>query len=157
MNNKAENDATNFSIVCPVFKLNLKDNNNRIAGMYLVANDNCEKLIEEYADKLNLDDDTILYFTQRHSIEVFSILAGVFELTKLDIEKYMEIFSDNLTKFQSVSYKKLKKSTKDFLKDVENKDLMNRLELILNNIWFFPYDKIDTLIRLGIDEFNKRK
>lgn len=155
---------TEFSISTPVHKLNFDDENvDIIAGMYLITNDKYKEILDEFIDKSKTTDDTILVFETRHLYELGGLIYGLLiPISTKDnsLEDIIECVSYFLGCARSfLCYRTLKRSISYHINNrlkVDDGEYKNRLLYIMENIWFLPYDKIDQLVRMGIDEFKKK-
>jgi hypothetical protein len=148
-----------FKLNCPAHKLNYCDDNvDIIAGLFLITNENPKKILDSYIDKENVTDNTILFFERRHLYELGGMLYGLLaalNLNKGDLSNTVSAILNIADR--PVTYKDLKEYIDNYMINflsIDESMYANLLQYILHNIWFLPYDKIDTLVRLGIDEFN---
>lgn len=153
-----------FKLSCPVKKINMTlEQPNCIAGMWLISKENSEKEVQEKADFSDLTDDTILFFTNQHIVEICNILYGMLSLfkqnniiTEHDVDKCIR---DLINFCHSVpSYFMLK----EYVDQIPNKyldflkcpiALLSKFCNIMKDIWFVPYNELDKFAQEGIDSF----
>jgi hypothetical protein len=167
-NNESEINVNEFNMASPVYRLNFDSKNTTvIAGMYLATNENYRSILDKFVDKSSINrDSTYLFFAQRHIAEVFSIAYGVLSIIPKAMDnynplplKFVKYFSEVLEYRCCITEEELNNHVNEFIcgnSDIITQD-KEKFMYILGNIWFLPYDKIDTLVRLGIDEFNQEK
>lgn len=156
--------SVEFAVTTPVHKLNFDDENvDIIAGMYLITNDKYKEILDKFIDKSKTTDNAVLVFESRHLYELGGLIYGL--LVPINgndhsIEDIIECVSYFLgCAGNYLCYRTLKRSISYHINNrlkVEDGEYKNRLLYIMENIWFLPYDKIDQLVRMGIDEFKKK-
>ena len=68
----------NFRLKAPVKKFNLDVNQpNTIVGLWLLADENSLELLKSKADIADVNDNTILAFTNQHILELSNIIYGM--------------------------------------------------------------------------------
>ena len=156
----------NFRLGSPVKKINLKiEEPNCIVGMYCISSDKIN--LKNLADMSNLDDDTLLFFTNQHIVELAKILYGmlllIIENKGTDSSNIYSIISSYINYCKEVNtyynYKKFCKSIPERyfnLIDSNTKaEIVERFINILNTIIFLPYNELDNLAQAAIKEFKE--
>lgn len=158
---------------CPVFILNLSNNNaSASAGCYLITRelDELQKILEDITKKDldNIDNESLLFFSQRHLIELANILYGALSpmITNYNftvgyvnaiIRDIIETISKPVCYFElkqtidrasNHSSKKIKESDKESFNI-----FLDKICTILNYIWFVPYIKLDEFSAKIVEEF----
>lgn len=158
-------EDVSFTMTCPVFKLNFNTADMSIlAGMYLISHENYKELVDEYADMKDVNPNTILFFNQRHLIEVFRIVVGMLASVNgytFDIYKFIKMFyveaSGNCIMINNLYGFIDTWAKSDMEQQKVQSNIIEAAKYLLKRIWFIPYDKIDHLGRLAVDEFNSAK
>ena len=141
--------SSGFKLANPVKKLNYKDNAKALIGFYLLC-----------IDKSNIDENTILFFEQRHIFDIGSILLGLFECVHNIFPKF-DVYSTTREILSHISspvvYKKLMFNTNLTIITIgiPNDELRARVLYIVSNIFFIGYAEIDNLIQKAVDVFKK--
>ena len=156
----------NFKLTCPVKKINLKvDEPNCIAGMWLISSDDID--MKSKADMDNLEDNTILYFTNQHIVELAKILFGMLILiTQNKIIKQEDVYpiiTEYMSFVKSINtYNRYKKMCSDIVNKWFNLKSSNattnflaKFIEILELMIFMPYNELDNLAQEAIDNFSK--
>ena len=152
--------SSGFKLANPVKKLNYKDNAKALIGFYLLSIDNYQEVIEDSIDKSNIDENTILFFEQRHIFDIGSILLGLFECVHNIFPKF-DVYSTTREILSHISspvvYKKLMFNTNLTIITIgiPNDELRARVLYIVSNIFFIGYAEIDNLIQKAVDVFKK--
>ena len=67
-----------FKVSCPVKKINISEETpGAIAGMFILTSENGVELLKEKADLSDLEDTTILFFTNQHLVEMCNVIYGI--------------------------------------------------------------------------------
>ena len=172
--NAEENDPNydaimeNFKVACPVKKINLSmEEPNFINGMFLISSADAINTLKEKADLSNLNDDTLLFFTNQHIVEIAHILNGmlyVLEMSKIMDSKFrMSIlihFINDLKKI--VSYQKYIEITESLLKIWEDlrpeardtlSEISKKVSEVLKLIPFVSYSTLDDIAKTAIESY----
>ena len=160
----------NFKVACPVKKINLSmEEPNFINGMFLISSVDAINTLKEKADLSNLNDDTLLFFTNQHIVEIAHILNGmlyVLEATKIMDNKFrMSIlihFINDLKKI--ITYQKYIENTESLLKRWEDlrpeardvlSEISKKVSEILKLIPFVSYSTLDDIAKTAIESYKK--
>jgi len=161
----------NFRLNAPVKKINLDVNQpNTIVGLWLLADENSLKILKEKADMKDINDDTIIAFTNQHILELSNIIYGMsllfVENNILPAEDLMRFICGYLNLFNKISsYSIYKESIKltDYTERERNiffagakpgsRTAINKFLEILKYIIFVPYNEIDAIGKMAIEEF----
>ena len=156
----------NFRLTCPGKKINLKlEEPNCIAGMYCLSSNEID--LKSIADISDINDDTLLFFTNQHIVELSKILYGMLLLIaenkgilKEDIypiiSAYINQCKDVHTYF---NYKKFCESITSRYFNLTNSSISNEVISkfvdILIIIIFVPYNELDNIAKAAIKEFKE--
>lgn len=160
----------NFKVACPVKKINLSmEEPNFINGMFLISSVDAINTLKEKADLSNLNDDTLLFFTNQHIVEIAHILNGmlyVLEMAKIMDNKFrMSIlihFINDLKKI--VSYQRYIEITESLLKIWEDlrpeardtlSEISKKVSEVLKLIPFVSYSTLDDIAKTAIESYKK--
>ena len=159
----------NFKVSCPVKKINLtEDSPAGIAGMCLLTAKDFINLIKEKADLSDLDDNTILFFTNQHLVEMANVIYGMLKVIEMcdglqegaiyeAPAKFIQLFRE------PISYKKFKQKIysigifirfKEFCKYI---DIQDKIRDILLYLPFVSYSDLDEIAIAGIEDYMKQK
>ena len=147
-----------FRVGAPVYKLNFDDENpDIIAGMFLMTDEKLDDHLKEFTDKSNLNDDTILFFQPRHLIEMYGVIHGMLTVLGVKTENIFKFIKEiNADISNGCRYKEYKESVRYNLLPLSiGPGVIDKVCFIMNEMIFIPYDKIDQLARMGVDEFKK--
>ena len=159
-------ESSGFKLVSPVKKLNI-DNPKIAIGVILMTDPEYKKLLDENINIEGINDDTILFFEQRHLYELGAILLGVFLVLKesnnssiISIDNVCYYTTDLLniaSEYKSYHYflLRINESIQDLCIPKYNNDLLERITYILHKIWFLGYDSIDKLMQISADAYRK--
>lgn len=163
-----------FKVACPVKKINLAmEEPNFINGMFLMASADSLNILKEKADLSNLTDDTILFFTNQHIVELAHIFNGILYLIEnnnLIIKgKRNEIiirFINELKK--AITYHKYVEMAETILRWVDAavdikylefesyKEMIDRIGEILKLIPFVSYSTLDEIAVTAIKTYKEK-
>lgn len=162
-----------FKVACPVKKINLAmEEPNFINGMFLMASADSLNILKEKADLSNLTDDTILFFTNQHIVELAHIFNGILYLienSNLIIKgKRNEIiirFINELKK--AITYHKYVEMAETILRWVDAvdikylefesyKEMIDRIGEILKLIPFVSYSTLDEIAEIAIKTYKEK-
>ena len=162
-----------FKVACPVKKINLAmEEPNFINGMFLMASADSLNILKEKADLSNLTDDTILFFTNQHIVELAHIFNGILYLienSNLIIKgkrnKIIIRFINELKK--AITYHKYVEMAETILRWVDAvdikylefeayKEMLNRIGEILKLIPFVSYSTLDEIAEIAIKKKKKK-
>ena len=167
---KIKESLNNFKISCPVKKINLNYKmQNYMAGMWALTYINESKeYIKENADLENVNDDTILFFTNQHILELAGFIYGIHYLfistNLLKAEDSLQCIRKIMNMCNSCpTYKMLKDLIKECTTLYFNKAAMNASDpriidhyyFIMDNVWFLSYSNLDDMTKTVIKEYNK--
>ena len=148
-----------FIIQCPVNKINLKlEHPNAIAGMYVLASDEAYKRFESKAMLNDLDENTLLFFSDRHIAEMCEFMHGMCSL--LIMNKLMKESEEISSVRNFINICKGAPRYGNYLHTVESDNYginkaMTKFGDILKKLPFISYAEIDNLAADGIENFKK--
>ena len=156
-----------FRVSCPVKKINIDvQSPGGIIGMALITNPNIIEILKDKADLDDLQDNTILFFTNQHIVELTNIINGILELLKLNnkITNDESDIHNTILKFiallhNPIDYKTYKNRLHDFITSVYFKNYNTFLEIsefiikILELLPFLSYHELDLIAEESISEF----
>ena len=160
----------NFKVSCPVKKINLTmEEPNFINGMYLIAEANSVKRLKEKADLSNLNDDTLLFFTNQHIVELANVFNGILYMLEvnnlMNSEKRTEIVIFFISRIKNViTYKNYKTIAETILSvthaiDLEKlnslKELIEKVSEIMKLIPFVSYSTLDEIAQTAINSYKE--
>lgn len=162
-----------FKVACPVKKINLAmEEPNFINGMFLMSSADSLDTLKEKADLSNLTDDTILFFTNQHIVELAHIFNGMLyliEYNNLIIKgkrnKIIIRFINELKK--AITYHKYVEMAETILRWVDAvyteylefeayKEMLNRIGEILKLIPFVSYSTLDEIAEMAIKTYKEK-
>lgn len=167
---EAYNDLiTKIKCGSPVHKINLSiENNNAVAGMYLITMPDVKTYLTEKNDLENLNNDTLLVFESRHVVECSLIIYGCLYLLhnanaiqfsiKYIIDRYIKILLSR-PKFYDEIIREIGMLARSSIRrdgSKNSKKIHDDLEYIMKNIIFVPYAKIDEIGEEAIKEFKEK-
>ena len=149
-----------IKVYCPVYKLNLSlETKQAFASIYIMIiedRNEADKVLSEVADKNDVNNDTILIFNQRHIIELSNMLYGILSLYKEQkkitdtgilsfIREYID-FVDDMHTYEEYMVK-IREMMDRYFPNGSNIsiDLLERTYIVLRDMIFIPYAKIDDL------------
>lgn len=149
----------------PVFRLNFDDDNHMLlVGMYLITLEDPVRFLKDYIEMEEINYDSLLFFQLRYRFDIYSIIAGILKLFNTNIKAINEyIYWIHKNIHDCITYE-------DFLKFFEYTKLKNvisedlnipeQLEInylnIMTMIWFIPYDRLDKILKLAVEEMKNR-
>lgn len=181
--NSSDNDPNydeimkNFKLSCPVKKINLSlETPGAVCGMWLLTSkDGLKQLKDTVKDDMDdVTNDTFLFFTNQHIVEMCNILHGMLEITKsmkytleesiqtalrsfiqkLSTPDTYNCYKNNINEIvQNAMYVALFKDTNPNPAEVMYKLITE----IMYYIPFVSYNNLDDLAQKGIDEFNQNQ
>ena len=149
----------------PVFRLNFNDDNHMLlVGMYIITLKDPGEFLKDYIEMEGINNNSLLFFQLRYRFDIYSIIAGILKLFNTNIKainEYIYMIDKNI--HDCITYE-------DFLKFFDNIKLRNavpngidipeQLEVnylnIMTMIWFIPYNKLDEILKLAIEEMKKQ-
>lgn len=156
----------NFKLTCPVKKINLVlEEPNCIAGMYCMASKDVD--IKSKADLNNVNDNTLLFFTNQHIVELAKFMYGMMlliaENNGVAKESIISIIAEYCNECrQIIPYYKYKKYCNDIINKYFNltksgltAKVLSKFTDIMETMIFIPYNTLDELAQTGISEFKK--
>ena len=159
-----------IKVSCPVKKINIDvQTPGGVIGMFLLTDPNAIELLKEKADLEDLGENTILFFTNQHLVELSNIINGMLSL--LEFSKVIN--TDNNTVHRSVmefinvckypvdyhTYKnqlKTWRTTIEFKNFFSSTDMVNKILDILEIIPFISYNNLDEIASKSIEEFKDK-
>ena len=162
-----------FKVACPVKKINLAmEEPNFINGMFLMASADSLDTLKEKADLSNLTDDTILFFTNQHIVELAHIFNGILYLIEnnnLIIKgKRNNIIIRFINKLKkAITYHEYVEMAETILRWVDAvyteylefeayKEMLNRIGEILKLIPFVSYSTLDEIAEIAIKTYKEK-
>ncbi len=156
----------NFKLNCPVKKINLTvEEPNCIGGMYIISTDKLD--LESLADMKDVEDNTLLFFTNQHVVELAKLFYGMLLLiAENKIVKKEDIFTiivEYMNFIRNIcTYDKYKNEITSIINRYFNivnsnatTNFLSKFYNILNTIIFIPYNELDKIAQTAIDEFKK--
>lgn len=162
---------------CPVNYLNINaDISNKFTtvGAYLatgMSEDTLKEKLESIIVKESVDDNSILFFDSRHVFEIINILSSTCLVLSVNsgiaddeiIKDVISLHMENIAQIISVPlrFKNLKQKISKEINRMQLLDHIipfeskNRLDIIMDYIWFLPFVSIDALyeeVKLNINE-----
>ena len=153
-----------IKVSCPVKKINIDiETPGGIIGMFLLSEEDPISLLESKADLEDLNDNTILFFTNQHIVELSNIINGMLGLMKLSniitndddsIHKAIIQFI-NLCK-NPIDYNTYKRNVRNwrlclyFKNFYASEDIINRIINILDILPFISYNNLDEIAKESI-------
>lgn len=160
--------ASTINATCPIHKINFNlENNNAIAGMYLVVMEDPKSYLNKIVDKKDLNDNTLLVFQSRHVVECCQIIYGCIRI--LDGVKMAKVSAEYVINKLITALLTTPIFYYSFTLEIGNiinaavinpkSDVeiatYNKFKSIMENIWFVPYAGIDNIAKEAIEEFKK--
>lgn len=162
----------NFRLKAPVKKFNLDINQpNTIVGLWLLADENSLELLKSKADIADVNDNTILAFTNQHILELSNIIYGMSLLfvengllPKEDLYKficgYLNLFN-NISTYglykENLRLSGYTESEKNifFSNRSNGKTAKDKFIEIMKYIIFVSYNDLDEIAKKAISEFQE--
>ena len=155
-----------FKVSCPVKKINMTlETPNAVAGMYIISLDEGDKYLKDKAELNDVNDNTILFFTNQQIVEVCDFLYGILNLfAENQIIKREEIIlfiRETIAFCHTVpTYKMLKEFIttqviKYFALPKLGTLMRDRFSNVMLYVWFISYATLDELAQEGVDSFRK--
>ena len=168
-----------FNLKCPVKKINFKNESpSFIAGMWLISSPNGLDKAKEKADISDLDDNTLLFFENRHVVEIGQVMYGMLSMAKgskvvfkegIELEDVFNIviklmngwrqictYEEYKELYHSIVIKNIHKSYPTVCKESE---LATRIRVKIQKIYdilpFISYNELDNIAKTAIEDYEK--
>lgn len=136
----------------PANKINIEKNNKLLmVGKYILCDDK-----EQNYDLSDLNENTIIFIDKHHMLECATIIYGAIELiydnnniksTKINMRDLLSViysFMDNGITYLDNINKLSHRIVNHIFKDTKY-DIAKKLNNLIKNIWFLPYNEIDNI------------
>ena len=158
----------NFRVKCPVRKINISiDTPAAIAGMYLLGDENAVDKLKEKADMSDLENGTLLFFTNQHAVELSNFVNGMLYIVEQNkglsdqqrhrgVYRYLKALTDIPTylEYSQLCHRLSAVFECDF-KVEKLIPLYRKIEDIMLYVSFISYGDLDEFARQGINAFKE--
>lgn len=137
-----------------------------IAGKFLMYQNQIKlrELFNKYAIDNEVKDSSILFFDRHHITEVITVICGSldFPLINISDDIYKERIILPIAEYLSTPhmYCDFIDYMMNFIKDLQERfkfdnKIFERLRSIFVKVWFMPYNSLDAITKLAIEEYKK--
>ena len=157
----------NFKVSCPVKIINIDlETPEAVVGMYLLTWEEAINYIKEKAEIAELKDNSLLFFTNQHIVELSTVLNGMLYLLKMQnliadenitkaIKRFINICKDPLYYTEYKQSLREWKTNTIFTDPKKSSEICNKIIDIMELLPFISYNTLDEIAKMGIDEFQK--